>query len=223
MQKSLALAADQGPIADEEKAPLKQEQARQNRVNSAKVVQKKYLQPDSDVLDVLLEPSFAMAPHLPPDFCRIQNMEIQGGELQGKALRPVDMILMRGSLSCLKKPAEELKKLSQWLKPGGKMLISILNTQNIAFILRTLNWELERSRYPYKLLKYYSEQTLRELLEAQGLEILDTEYTIMNNIQSFRDSAEGFMKRVQTFWPVPLTSERLYIIEICMLVKKKGT
>jgi hypothetical protein len=222
MQKSLALAADQGPIADEEKAPLKQEQARQNRVNSAKVVQKKYLKPDSDVLDVLLEPSFAISPHLPPDFCRVQSMEIQGGELQGKALRPVDMILMRGSLSCLKKPAEELKKLSQWLKPGGKMLISILNTQNIAFILRTLNWELERSRYPYKLLKYYSEQTLRELLEAQGLEILDTEYTIMNNIQGFRDSAEGFMKRVQTFWPVPLTSERLYIIEICMLVKKKG-
>lgn len=149
-------------------------------------------------------------------------MEIQGGELQGKALRPVDMILMRGSLSCLKKPAEELKKLSQWLKPGGKMLISILNAQNIAFILRTLNWELKRSLYPYKLLKYYSEQTLRELLEAQGLEILDTEYTIMNNIQSFRDSAEGFMKRVQTFWPVPLTSERLYLLKSVCLSRKKG-
>ncbi|MGE3724904.1 MAG: methyltransferase domain-containing protein [Candidatus Sericytochromatia bacterium] len=223
MQKCLALAADQGQIADEEKAPMKQEQARQAHVHSAKVVQKKYLQPDSDILDVLLEPGFAIAPHLPPDYCRVQNMEIQGGELIGKALRPVDMILMRGSLSCLKKPAEELKKLTQWLKPDGKMLISILNTQNIAFILRALNWELERSRYPYKLLKYYSEQTLRALLQTQGLEILDTEYTIMNNIQGFRDSAEGFMKRVQTFWPVPMTSERLYIIEICMLVKKKGT
>jgi len=223
MQKCLALAADQGQIADEEKAPMKQEQARQAHIHSAKVVQKKYLQPDSDILDVLLEPGFAIAPYLPPDYCRVQNMEIQGGELIGKALRPVDMILMRGSLSCLKKPAEELKKLTQWLKPNGKMLISILNTQNIAFILRTLNWELERSRYPYKLIKYYSEQTLRALLQTQGLEILDTEYTIMNNIQGFRDSAEGFMKRVQTFWPVPMTSERLYIIEICMLVKKKGT
>jgi radical SAM superfamily enzyme YgiQ (UPF0313 family) len=222
MQQTLAMTTAPSIVSDEEMSPMNQDKNYQIQVQSAKVVQKKYLQADSDVLEITLDPSFAIGPHLPPNFCRIQTIEIQAGRLQEKVLRPVDTILMRGSLGGLINPIQDLKELSQWLKPDGKIVLGVLNAQNIAIFLSILKWELERSRYPYKILRYYTEQTLRDLLQKLDLEILDTEYTIMNNIQGFRDAAEGFMKRIQTFWPVAMPVERLYIMEISMLVKKKG-
>ncbi|PIQ23892.1 hypothetical protein COW36_11475 [bacterium (Candidatus Blackallbacteria) CG17_big_fil_post_rev_8_21_14_2_50_48_46] len=214
------LAADDGGVPDQEKAPMKQDQAYQMQLQSAKALQKKYLHPGMDVLEVILDESFSLKPYLASDFCDLQQLKVEGGQLKGPAPRPVDLIILRGSLAGLREPQAALVSLSQSLKPDGQMLISLLNAQNIAFILSALNWSLERSSYPYKLLRYYSENTARELIQSAGLKILDLEYTIMNNIQGFRDSVEGLLKRFETFWPLAVSEERLYIMEISMLVKK---
>lgn len=208
------------PALDIHKTPMQRDRTYRAESNAIKELQKKFLKPGMLILEILLEPRFSLQPHLPEGLYQWEQIQIQNGKLAGHPTQPVDLIMMRGSLTGLRAPAQALQKLAAWLKPEGRILISFLNAQNIALILSLLNWELERSRYAYKILRYFSEKTLRQLIQSVEMEPVEVEYTIMSSIQAFKDAAEGLMKRVQNFWPVAISSERLYILEINMLVKK---
>lgn len=218
MQKQLSPPSN--PALEMAKTPMKRDQGYQAEINSVKEIQKKFLKPGMHILEILLEPQFSLKPHLPENFCQLEQLPVQAGKLQGRPAQPVDLIVMRGALNGLLQPEQTLQALSSWLKPEGEILINVLNAQNIALMLTLLNWELERSRYSYKILRYFSEQTLRQLVKRLDMETVRVEYNIMNNIQGFKDAAEGLIKRVQNFWPIPVSSERLYIMEINMLIKK---
>lgn len=93
-------------------------------------------------------------------------------------------------------PAEFLRTLGRSLKPGGLLLLSVPNVAHWS-----VRWMLLRGRFDYEPtgimdathLRWFTDATLRKLLEAEGYEVLETRHTIGSGLPCYTRGPIGLI------------------------------
>jgi radical SAM superfamily enzyme YgiQ (UPF0313 family) len=221
MMQSIRTLSHPLPVSQQiERAPMNQDKLYQSQKIGARALEKKYLTPGMKILEILIDEHFSLQPYLLETSYQFQRIAVSAGQLSEQPRAPVDLIVMQGAVSALRHPVAVLQSLKDWLLPGGKILISVPHAQNIAVLLQFFNSPFELNQYSARVLRYFSESSIRRVIQQAGLEIEAMEYTIMNKIQDFKEAAEGLLQRIKTFQSLPVSQERLYILEINLLVKQ---
>lgn len=192
---------------------------RKGRMQYAQLLMHKYIKPSQRVLHVFVNPAHDIAEFIPQNY-DFKALRTNAGHLPFEQLKgQYDFILLTHTLETLREPEKSLRRLKEYMTPQSKLLLQTVNAQSAAFIMTTLMWPLLQSFYSNPNLKYYSEKTVLPLIEKVGLTLVNTDYTIMNNISAFRGPIEGLVKQIQNFWPAPIHKENFSILELMMLLK----
>lgn len=207
-------------IQDKISQPLQEDTFIQSRERLVKQFAKQYLKAEERILEAPLLPEIALKPLL-PDY-QIEQLEIRNGELKGKPSAAVDMIILSGTLTALKDPAASLKQLMQWLKPGGRVYIHWLNPLNLPTLVNFLKWQAKHSRASQPNLKYIKEEEMKALLKDCGLEVIETDYTIMEGVEAARSTVETLAARLEYHASMRIPQHMLYVSEIKILAKNRS-
>lgn len=97
-------------------------------------------------------------------------------------LQRFDLILLQDVLEHLRAPDRLLRDCGHFLKPHGRIAVSLPNVANI-----TVRWALLRGRFEYTPrgildrthLRFFTRRTARRLLEENGYEVLSQQDTVM--------------------------------------------
>jgi 2-polyprenyl-3-methyl-5-hydroxy-6-metoxy-1,4-benzoquinol methylase len=95
---------------------------------------------------------------------------------------PFDAVVCGDVLEHLPRPEQLLERIRQWLRPGGRLYVSVPNVANV-----TVRAALLAGRFPYAErgildrthLRFYTRRTARELVAAAGFRILRVAATSM--------------------------------------------
>ncbi len=84
-----------------------------------------------------------------------------------------DVIIMSMVLEHLSDPLAALKKINRWLKPGGRLLLSVPNDAGLeARLFKEYGYSLDVPRH----LTHFTPDTLSRMLATAGFEVLDVTY-----------------------------------------------
>lgn len=185
----------------------------------ARSLAREHFTPEDQVLEVVLQADTAFKPFL--ENYRIQQLQIRQGRLDGDwPETPLDMLLLPGSLNGLRNPFSALAKLSQHLKPGGKLFLSVINPLCIYILLKFLDWPVKYSQQHYPILRWISQPELEKMLKTCQLEILSISHTQIEELESMRTLVENFSQHIEHFSARHVPQHLLYTSEIKLLARK---
>lgn len=201
--------------------PLEQEIMDQAKDQLVRDFAQTQLRKGERILELVHQPEMAIKPYLGDHF-QIDQIFVRQGRIQGQPPQEkAQVLLMISSLNGLRNPAQGLKQLLTHLEPGGRIYLQMINPLFMGCIERFFNWRPEQSQAQYPILKFIKEEEAKALLESLGLEVLQTDYTIMNNIEAVRPSVENLAKRFEHFGPLRIPQHMLYISEIKLLARNR--
>lgn len=191
--------------------------------NRAKIVQafaRQCLRPGEEILELVVDPKIAATPFLSPYFTMTQ-MRVRYGQIHGTPPhRPVDVLLIPGAFNGLRDPEESLRKVLEWLKPGGRLYLNSIHPENIEMLMKFLQWPASQSFIGYPTLKFYKPEQIIEIMYKLGLQVVETNYNIMNNVEAVRPVVETLANRLDHFADQRISQERLYVAEITLEARK---
>lgn len=185
----------------------------------ARSLAREHFTPTDQVLEVVLQPETACKPFL--EGYQIQQLHIRQGQLHGEwPAQPLDMLLLPGSLNGLRSPLEALKQLSQSLKPGGKVFLSVVNPLCIYLLLKFLDWPVKYSQQHYPVLRWITQPQLEDMVKTCQLEILNIGYTQIEEIDTVRPLVHNLSQHIEHFSARHVPQHLLYTSEIKLLARK---
>lgn len=181
----------------------------------------KYWAPGQSLIEVPVWPETAIksvTPSLP-----IHQFAIRKGQLAG-APPPenVDLIVLSGTLNAVREPEAILRQLKGYLKPEGKMFIQLMNPLSYPLLDNFFNWNTDHSFAPHPLLKFIKEEEMAAMLARCGLDVIETDYNIMANVEAVRQSVETLAARLEYHASLRIPQHMLYVSDIKMFVRNRS-
>ena len=201
------------PITQDIQAQAQQEQVRE--------FVRRYLRPGESMLEIPLQPEMGIKSLLRT--LPIEQMSIQAGQLAGAfPAEPVDLILLSGTLNALRDPETALRQLKASLKPDGRLFVHWLNPLYLGTLVGFLRWKPERSGLSNPILKFLRQDQMEAMLRRCGFEPLETDYTIMGEVETARPTVEALAARLEHHGSLRIPQHMLYISEIKMLARNRS-
>lgn len=202
--------------------PLQEDSRYHGQLRVVQEFANRYLQPQEHILEIVSDPQMAIKPFL-HSFHPIDQMQVRQGQIVGTPpQQQVDLIILNGSLNACRNPADSLKALLRFLKPGGRLFAQVVNPLYMVLLNRYYNWKYTESTSSYPILRFLKEEELRDLLEQCGLEILSCDYTIMEGVESTRAAVESLAHRLEHLASLKIPQHMLYISDIKMLARNRS-
>lgn len=208
-------------LQDQVSQPLMEDLFIKVRDEQVKAFAKKMLHPDDRVLELPLLDELAIQTLLPE--YQISQIKIKNGAIEGPLpLEKFDFILLSGSLPGLREPEVCLKQLvSNCLKPDGRLLIYWMNPLNLKTLVNFLKWPAKHSSFTDPVLHYIRGDEMNALLNRCGLEVVHTDYTIMDEVEQARPTVETLAARLEFQASLKIPQHMLYVSEIKILAKNR--
>ena len=200
--------------------PLKEDMMAQARYRLVHEFLYHYWQPGERILEVPVWPEAALKPVVPN--LGVDQILIRKGRLSGSPPQQADLIVLSASLNALRDPEAALAQLKSWLKPGGRMVLNLLNPLQVATLTGFLSWEPDQSSAKNRILKYIKPEELEAMLARSGLELVNSEYTIMEGVETIRPTVETLAARLEYHGSLRIPQHLLYVSEIKMLVRNRS-
>ena len=201
--------------------PLTQDMHNWSKASLVNTFNQTYLKEGDRILEIVHSTDTAIKPYLQPYYAIDQRFVSQGKVIGPVPQEPASIILFIGSLNSLRNPLKALQEHTQYLAADGRVYIQIINPLFMRCIDRFLQWHIEQSENSYPILKFIKEEELKHMLEQSGLELLQIDYTLMDNIEAVRPSVENLAKRLEHFGPIQIPQHMLYVSEIKMLARNR--
>lgn len=100
-----------------------------------------------------------------------------------------DLICLWDTIEHLSEPFQYLKKASEWLKPGGNL---VLTTGDIGSLIARARGEKWRQIHPPTHLYYFDQNSIARALSTAGLELVD--YRTVGQYRSYRSMMHGLFQ-----------------------------
>lgn len=113
-----------------------------------------------------------------------------------------------------------LQQVSEHLKPGGVLVLSLINPLSVPFLLNILL--LPRTEASNYALKFYSEKTISQLLEKTGFEMNKPYYNIIN-MEPYKNFLQGFIPLMQHMGGLALPEDQFQVLELIIVATRKDT